>query len=613
LGNDERSLCMMRAKWLIATLVLAALAAAAGCAGDADKAIVRMVDKEGNFEPRVITVDYVNQRLDRMPPHLVPDVPGEEGKRQFVEEIVRKELLVVKGAMMGLDKDPYVDQLREFYGKDKSRSMYLNEMIYDGAEPSEQDIEDYNILRETNIAMLQIVVDSKDVAMETHRRVTEGGEEFSAVAREVSVAPTAEAGGKMEPKPPIDSHPIVAMHIWDKEKGEVTEPFPVGAVWHIYKIVGRKSPSEVPELDEARMPGVKMETRTWKRTLAETRFTENLRQEIDVRYSDEAMIILMDRMESALDRTVPENVEELSREERMEITRMRVLPEFDDDESSMELVVYNLGEEETRWTLGDFRDLLDEIPGIEGPKTSEEPGLKGFIWRNIMDENIEHRVGLKNYETTKELQDYVDMRAEEYLVNQVYATEVSGKIEQPSGEEIRTRFRENRERYAEPPKVDLKQIVVSNEAEANALRQRILSGEATFEELAEKHSMEKWSASRGGLIKNYYQGERRLEYLQDFVFDLEIGELSDPFPSTGGYAIVEVLAKYPRRLREMSELGDQVKQEIVAERTEARLKELLDEVREQVDIQWTEENLQYVKDTAEAVKEKRESRFVVTG
>ncbi|MBD3348310.1 MAG: hypothetical protein GF400_03820 [Candidatus Eisenbacteria bacterium] len=600
-------------KWMLLILGFAIVAMAAACGGGEEKVVVRITDKQGELEPREITVEYVNERIDKMPPHLLPDVPGEDGKRQFVEEILRKELLVVRGYRQGIHEEPAVERVREFSRDDKARSMLFDEMIYDKAEPTTEDVEKHNIRRETTATLLQIVVRDEEEAWDAYRRVTEGGEDFGAVAREVSEALSAPEGGKLEPKLIPDYHPIVALQISELEPGKVTEPVEIGGVWHIYKVVTKKPPARVPELDDERLAGVKPETRLWMRTVAEHNFTARLKEDAELEYNNEALTIAAERIGEQLDEIVPDNVEELSREERMEIARTQVIPEFSDEELEMELVSYKVGAEERAWTLADFQQMLEETPGMEGPKTEETYGLKLFIWRKIMNELFDYEIEQRGYKDSDELKRHLEMREEEYVVNAVYTREVKEQVEVPTGDEIRTRFRNNREDYAEPPKVDLRQLIVPTEADANMLRQRITSGEATFEELVTDYSIDEWSKPRGGLIEGYHQGERKLEYLQDVVFDLEEGELSDPFEAPGGYAIVKVLKKYPRRLMEMSELGDHVKQQIIAERTEERLHALLDEIRESVEIEWFEENIRYVKDPAEAIKEKRANRFVATG
>jgi peptidyl-prolyl cis-trans isomerase C len=272
----------------------------------------------------------------------------------------------------------------------------------------------------------------------------------------------------------------------------------------------------------------------------------------------------------------------------------------------MPLLAFNLGNERVSWTVGDLMDIIAETPGIEGPKTEDAYGLQLFIWRNVRQQLIDKIVADKGYRDSQEVQDYVDQRLEEFVVSVTYQREVAEKYDQPTGQEVRDFFRSHREEYIEPAKVDLRNLIVPTEADANMIRQQLLDGDVTFEEMVERYSIEGWSASRGGLVEGYGQGEKRLGYLQDVVFDLEVGELSDPFPGPGGYALAEVLRTYPERQFEFKEVESLVIERIKAERMEARLTELLDEIRETVDIEWIDGGLAFVKDPSE-VKAERES------
>lgn len=612
LRGCERRVTVMKKMWVLALLGLVAIAIAAGCGRDAGKVLVRITDTEGAIQPREITVEYVNERLDRMPPHLVPDIPGEEGKREFVEEIIRKELLVVQGHRIGIHNDPQLQDMLRLYEDDKAEQMFVQEMVYDVAEPTSEDVEEYNVLRETSFKLLQIVVENEDAAWDAYRRITDDGEDFGSVAKDVSIAHSAADGGTMPDRLWPDMHPVVSMNIIDLDSGDVTEPIDIGGPYHLYQVVGRKSPNEPPPLDAQRLAGITAECRTIQRTIREYELNEEMTAAAELSYNEEALAITGELFAAEAARIIPENVAELSIDERMELANIQIIPGYTEDEAAMKLVGYTVGGEDNTWTLDDFRSILQATPGIESPKNGDVEGLRMFVWKKVRDDLIAYEIKRRGYKDSQELKDYLDQRAEEYIVNTTYQREVNEKTEEPSGQEIRDYFRSHRENYAEPLKVDLRQMIVSTEAEANQLRQRMLAGEATFEELVETHSTEQWSKPRGGLVDGYGQGERRLDYLQGVVFDLEIGVLSDPFPAPGGFAIVEVLERYPERLREFSEVGETVVSDVTTARKEARLNELLDEVRATVEIEWIEENLADVKDTAEAHAEKLAQRFVNT-
>ena len=88
-------------------------AAIAGCGSVEDKPALRLTDKEGVVEPREVTVGYVNERLERVPVEMIPDIPGDEGKRAFMDEIIRKELLVIYGMRLGVLEDERLEPALE--------------------------------------------------------------------------------------------------------------------------------------------------------------------------------------------------------------------------------------------------------------------------------------------------------------------------------------------------------------------------------------------------------------------------------------------------------------------------------------------------------------------
>ncbi|MFH1502246.1 MAG: peptidyl-prolyl cis-trans isomerase [Candidatus Eisenbacteria bacterium] len=602
----------MKRTWILATLGLTMIALAAGCGGgDADKVVVRLTDTEGAVAPRELTVGYVNDRLDRMPPHLVPDIPGDEGKRTFIDEIIRKELLVIKGYRLGIQNEPTVEQMVGLSADDKANRMFIQEMVYDPAEPSREDVELYNQRRETTFQLQQIIVQTEEQAWDAYRRIMDDGEGFGEVAKEVSFAHSAVEGGKMAPKLWPDLHPVVSMTLLDYEIGDTTEPIEMGGTYHIYQVVGKKVPETKP-LAEEQFTNIETECRIFQRTMGEYELNVSMMADADLRYNDPALAIAVERIAAGVRAIIPENIAEMNTEERMEIARMKVVPDFSEDEMAMNFVTYNVGREERAWTLADFRAVVDETPGIEGPKVEDAYGLGLFVWRKAREELIAHEIERRGYMDTEELAEYVDQRREEFIVNITYQREVNEKAEEPGGQEVRDYFRSHREDYMEPARVDLRQIIVPTEADANMIIQRISSGDATFEEMVVKYSIDEWSKPRGGLIPNYAQGERKLSYLQDVVFGLEIDRLSDPFSAPGGFAVVKVLATYPSRLFEFSEVGELVVSGMTERKKEARLLELLDEVRATVEIEWFEENLARVKDTAEAKLEKDAYRIVAT-
>jgi parvulin-like peptidyl-prolyl isomerase len=594
------------------TLALAAIAAVVvGCASNEDKVIIRLTDTEGELETREVTVGYVNERLDRMPPNILPTEGGEEAKRAFLDEIIRKELLVVHGLRTDVLEDERFPGAMEYFEDSKAEEMLRQKLVVEPAQPSEEYIQDYYKARDTMFQTQDMVLPTKEMADEAYRRVTEDGEDFGRVAMDMSQAANASDEGRRPVTAWQDYHPLARVELMGMEAGEITEPFLIGDTWHIYKVVSRKPGPGKKPLEGQHRNVIETEAFGFRRSLREFEVYEMWNEKADAQYNDEAVAVVGRAIDEKRAELIPETDEELSLEERMEQARIKIVPEVTEDEAAMELVSYSVGDERRTMTVGDLVDLLEETPGMEGIKTGSERAITGFITRKIQEESVQHAIDEEGYRESEEMAEYLAERKEEFIVDITYDNEVVQKVEEPSGQEVREYFRSHREDFVEPLAVDLRQIIVGTEQQANLVRQRILEGEMTFEEAVQKHSIDKWSQAKGGMITKFYQGEKRLDYLQDVVFDLEPGELSEPFRAPGGYAIVEVVERYPSRQMDFSEVGDIVVQTVTTIRREDRLMELLDEVRETVDVEIVEENLQYVDDPAEVRAEKEAGKVTV--
>ena len=230
--------------------------------------------------------------------------------------------------------------------------------------------------------------------------------------------------------------------------------------------------------------------------------------------------------------------------------------------------------------------------------------IEGTIKRRIQRESIEAKIQEAGYRDGREMKDYLEQRTEEFIIDITYDQEVVQKVDEPTGQEIRDYYRSNLERFIEPAGVDVQQLIVSTEEQANRILQRVRAGEATFVTMVKTHSTDDWSQAEDGIIPKYRQGERRLDYLQGVAFDLAIGEISDPVRAPGGYALVKVLAQYPDRQMTFDEVASVVKSSVISTKREALLTALLENARNAVTIEFIEENFQYIKDPAEVLKEK---------
>lgn len=85
-------------------------------------------------------------------------------------------------------------------------------------------------------------------------------------------------------------------------------------------------------------------------------------------------------------------------------------------------------------------------------------------------------------------------------------------------------------------------ILVDSEATALDLKQKIESGEASFEDLAKEYSSCP-SGKAGGALGEFGRGDMVPEFDRVVFGDLPVGQVSDPVKTQFGYHILEVTAR----------------------------------------------------------------------
>lgn len=130
--------------------------------------------------------------------------------------------------------------------------------------------------------------------------------------------------------------------------------------------------------------------------------------------------------------------------------------------------------------------------------------------------------------------------------------------------ELERFYKQYGENYASPEMVRVRQILLAvsedaepakvkkREAEAKLLRERLINGSSTFEELARQQSDDA-SAVRGGDL-GWLKRRRMMEDFSRVAFELEVGEISPPVRTFQGWHLIEVMERRETRKQTLEEL-----------------------------------------------------------
>ncbi len=254
-------------------------------------------------------------------------------------------------------------------------------------------------------------------------------------------------------------------------------------------------------------------------------------------------------------------------------------------------------------TMGeDYLEAINE-KGIANKHSIAKQVLENLIFRKVLEEDAARlNVEVTEEEITQELdfikeqlnsedtegggyEAYLENNAmtEEFLKKNIELQLMLGKYEEArmeeievTDEEIQDYFDEHQEQLIQ---VNVRGILVNSQEEAEDLKVQLDDG-ADFAELAEEHSIDPITSVEGGSFGYVYKGMLPAD-IEDVIFDMEPGEISDPVASENGVYIFKVEERRDT-VEDLNELIDSVLRRqkyedvIFQLRQDAEVKEYLD-------------------------------------
>ncbi len=132
----------------------------------------------------------------------------------------------------------------------------------------------------------------------------------------------------------------------------------------------------------------------------------------------------------------------------------------------------------------------------------------------------------------------VDLARHKAMVEAYIREQVGLKIE-ISEDELRAKFAAHPARHA----VRAAHILLDSRVRADSIYAEVVAGRAIFEDMARKHSLDEATAANGGWFDSYYAFDRVSDQVYEYVFSLDVDEVSQPFRTPQGWEIAKVVDK----------------------------------------------------------------------
>jgi foldase protein PrsA len=138
-----------------------------------------------------------------------------------------------------------------------------------------------------------------------------------------------------------------------------------------------------------------------------------------------------------------------------------------------------------------------------------------------------------------------------------------------SSAEIEKYYNENKQRFGQPERRDLRIILTKTAAQAEAAKKEIQSGKS-FATVAKKVSIEPASKANGGVLAGVVKGQEQAA-LDSAVFAAKTSVLSGPVKTPFGYYVFEVTATHPPSEQALAQVKESIKQQLMAQKQQSAL------------------------------------------
>jgi peptidyl-prolyl cis-trans isomerase SurA len=240
-----------------------------------------------------------------------------------------------------------------------------------------------------------------------------------------------------------------------------------------------------------------------------------------------------------------------------------------------------------------LRDLIDQALLVERAKDMAI-SVETDVVKRLDEVRKQNNMGsMEELEKAVESQglgweDFKSQIRNNLLTQEVIRREVGSHINIPS-DDVKKYYDEHQKDFNRPEQVVLSEIFLSTEGKspeemssvekkADDLRNRVVKGE-DFNEIA-KHFSEGSTAKDGGELGTFEHGQLSKQ-LEDIVFKLDKGQMTDVIQTKTGFEVLKVEAHYEAGLQPREKVENEIMNRIYAQKMQPTMREYLGQLREQ--------------------------------
>jgi len=200
-----------------------------------------------------------------------------------------------------------------------------------------------------------------------------------------------------------------------------------------------------------------------------------------------------------------------------------------------------------------------------------------------MENDEEFRAALAS--SGMSIEDLGDQMRRNLMIREVMGREVQQKIELEE-EDLRRYYRDHPDEFSRPRRLEVREVVIPEEAAASDEARGALAAEARSALLAGEEGLEQLAELADGgqatsLLELGWIERGDLESaLERAIWDLEPGTISEPIAARGGLHVVEVMAEEQARLQPFVDVQDEIRNKLRGGRYQEEMARFLAELEE---------------------------------
>ena len=167
---------------------------------------------------------------------------------------------------------------------------------------------------------------------------------------------------------------------------------------------------------------------------------------------------------------------------------------------------------------------------------------------------------------------------EDQMVLNYYLNKKIGDKLNFSDEEMESYYWSHIDKFIAPPKVNASHILLRSQEDAQMVLNKLKNGDS-FTELAKKYSIDLPMALEGGSMGTIEKG-KSLPQLEEALFILDVGEISDIIKSRYGYHILRVDKIIADKHYPFKEVREKIKAELTKEKEAIAFQEMVGQLEE---------------------------------